>query len=80
MTDLSTHESAIYDRQIRLWGSNAQLRIKQGHVLVVGVSSTTAEICKNTALAGANLIIVDDRPITPENVNFLISLEVDSSR
>jgi hypothetical protein len=78
MTDsLSSHESAIYDRQIRLWGSSAQMRIKQGKVLFVGISGTTAEMCKNILLAGANLVIADDRPVTAETTNFLISLEID---
>jgi molybdopterin/thiamine biosynthesis adenylyltransferase len=75
--DLSSHESAIYDRQIRLWGSSAQMRIKQGTALFVGVSGTTAEMCKNILLAGANLVIADDRHVTADTTNFLITLELD---
>ena len=74
---LSTHESAIYDRQIRLWGSSAQMRIKSGKVLFVGISATAAEMCKNVLLAGANLIIADDGSVSPESTNFLIALEID---
>ena len=75
--ELSTGESAIYDRQIRLWGSSAQMRIKSGTVLVRGVSATTAEICKNVVLAGSNLVIVDDRLVDSTTINFLITLEAD---
>jgi hypothetical protein len=79
MTDLSTSESAIYDRQIRLWGSSAQMRIKKGKILVFGISGTCAEICKNTVLAGANLVVADDRRVSDETSNFLISLEIDET-
>ena len=75
-SDLSSGESAIYDRQIRLWGSNAQERIKSGTILVIGVTRVTSEIAKNLVLAGTNLIFEDDRPINGDNSNFLIALEV----
>jgi hypothetical protein len=54
------------------------MRIKQGFVMVVGISKTTTEICKNLVLAGANLIAVDDRDVTDDTSNFLIALEADS--
>ena len=74
--DLSTGESAIYDRQIRLWGSNAQLRIKSSTILVIGLTKTSTEIAKNTVLAGANLILEDERAVTEATRNFLIDLEI----
>lgn len=77
MGDLSAGESAIYDRQIRLWGSSAQMRIKSSTVLLLGVTSTTVEIVKNIVLAGASLIIADDRSVDDSTSNFLIKLELD---
>jgi ubiquitin-like 1-activating enzyme E1 A len=74
--DLSKNESAIYDRQIRLWGSNAQLRIKSSTVLIIGLTRTSTEIAKNTVLAGTNLILEDDRSVKEDTRNFLIALEI----
>jgi len=45
--------SKIYDRSIRLWGKDSQQRIISAKVLVVGLRSLSAEICKNLVLAGA---------------------------
>ncbi len=78
-SNLSTGESAIYDRQIRLWGSNAQLRIKSSKVLFVGLSPATVEVAKNTVLAGANILLEDTRTIDKNTTNFLIQLEVDKT-
>ena len=77
--DLSKGESAMYDRQIRLWGSNAQMRIKSATVLVIGLTRTTTEIVKNTVLAGANLILEDERVVDDQTRNFLIALELDDT-
>ena len=78
-SNLSTGESAIYDRQIRLWGSNAQLRIKSSKVLFIGLSSATIEIAKNTVLAGASVVVEDSRRIDESTTNFLIQLEVNDT-
>ena len=78
-SNLSTGESAIYDRQIRLWGSNAQLRIKSAKALFVGLTASTVEIAKNTVLAGANIVLEDTRTIDAKSTNFLIQLEVDKT-
>lgn len=76
---LSTGESAIYDRQLRLWGSSAQMRIKSAKVAVIGLTTSTVEIVKNLILAGASLLLQDDRAVTAETTNFLIQLEVDDT-
>ena len=54
------------------------MRIKSATVLLLGVTSTTVEIVKNIVLAGASLIIADDRPVDDSTSNFLIKLEVDN--
>ena len=74
--ELSVGESAIYDRQIRLWGSNAQMRIKAAKVLFIGLSRTTVEIAKNIVLAGSSVVLVDERAVDENSTNFLITLEV----
>jgi len=75
---LSAGETAIYDRQIRLWGSNAQLRIKSASVLFIGMTPSTVEIAKNTVLAGCNVFVEDDRHVNDSTTNFLIQLEIDN--
>lgn len=72
---LTEQETALYDRQIRVWGADAQRRLSKAHVLVGGIQGTIAELCKNIVLAGVRSVtLVDDRPVTEEalNANFLI--------
>lgn len=73
--ELTEQETALYDRQIRVWGPDAQRRLSKSHILVSGLSGTVAEFCKNIVLAGVgSLTLIDDRPVTEEAiaVNFLI--------
>ncbi|KAJ3671858.1 hypothetical protein LUZ60_007937 [Juncus effusus] len=76
--ELTAHETALYDRQIRVWGVDAQKRLSKAHVLVAGLNGTTVEFCKNIVLAGVgSLTLMDDRSITQEvlTANFLIPLD-----
>ncbi|WVZ24288.1 hypothetical protein V8G54_002832 [Vigna mungo] len=73
--ELTAQETALYDRQIRVWGADAQRRLSKAHVLVYGMKGTVAEFCKNIVLAGVgSLTLVDDRVATEEafSSNFLI--------
>ncbi|KAL9230448.1 hypothetical protein vseg_005797 [Gypsophila vaccaria] len=73
--ELTEQETALYDRQIRVWGADAQRRLSKAHVLVGGMKGTAAEFCKNVVLAGVGSVtLVDDSPVTEEslNANFLI--------
>ncbi|XP_057972536.1 SUMO-activating enzyme subunit 1A-like [Malania oleifera] len=73
--ELTEQETALYDRQIRVWGVDAQRRLSKAHVLVSGMKGTVAEFCKNIVLAGVgSLTLMDDRPVTEEalSANFLI--------
>ncbi|EPY76729.1 SUMO-activating enzyme subunit 1 [Camelus ferus] len=49
---ISEEEAAQYDRQIRLWGLEAQKRLRASRVLLVGMKGLGAEIAKNLILAG----------------------------
>ncbi|OSX72143.1 hypothetical protein BU14_0463s0005 [Porphyra umbilicalis] len=51
---LTSEEAAVYDRQIRLWGLEAQQRLAASRLLLVGTlpSHLGAELAKNVALAG----------------------------
>jgi hypothetical protein len=73
--ELSASEATQYDRQIRLWGLDAQRRIRDADVLVIGASGVAAELCKNVVLAGIHsLTLLDHRQVTLEalSAQFLI--------
>ncbi|EEF51758.1 SUMO-activating enzyme subunit 1B-1 isoform X2 [Ricinus communis] len=73
--ELTEQETALYDRQIRVWGADAQRRLTKSHILVYGMKGTVAEFCKNIVLAGVgSLTLVDDRAVTEDalSANFLI--------
>ncbi|KAJ0054168.1 hypothetical protein Pint_01205 [Pistacia integerrima] len=73
--ELTEQETALYDRQIRVWGADAQRRLSKSHILVYGMKGAVAEFCKNIVLAGVgSLTLVDDRLVTEEafSANFLI--------
>jgi ubiquitin-like 1-activating enzyme E1 A len=54
----------LYDRQIRLWGLEAQNRMRQSNILVIGLSAIANEVVKNIVLAGIGaLTILDGRDV-----------------
>ena len=66
---LSADEIALYDRQIRLWGAQAQERIRSANILLVSLRALGTEIAKNLTLAGiSSLTIVDDEQVTEEDL------------
>lgn len=66
---LSADEIALYDRQIRLWGAQAQERIRSAHILLISLRALGTEIAKNLTLAGINsLTIIDDDVVTEEDL------------
>jgi len=72
-TDLCNHHStdeiALYDRQIRLWGVQAQEKIRNAHILLVNVKALGNEVAKNLVLAGiASLTVVDNGIVTPDDL------------
>ncbi|MCO5565710.1 hypothetical protein L7F22_019384 [Adiantum nelumboides] len=74
MAQSSTHdgvtedEAALYDRQIRLWGLEAQGKIRTSHILVINLDGLTTEAIKNWVLAGIKrLTLIDFRDHTQWN-------------
>ncbi|KAF1798899.1 hypothetical protein V8B55DRAFT_1521457 [Mucor lusitanicus] len=64
-TEISKDEAAIYDRQIRLWGLDAQQRIGKASILISGMRALSDEVCKNIALAGvASITLLDHETVT----------------
>lgn len=65
---LSADEIALYDRQIRLWGAQAQERIRSANILLVSLRALGTEIAKNLTLAGiSSLTIIDDEVVNEED-------------
>lgn len=62
--DLTEEEKARYDRQIRVWGSEAQSRIQNTRVLVCGLHGMNMEVIKNIVLAGMSITIQDSSVVT----------------
>ena len=66
---LTAEEFAQYDRQIRLWGAQAQERIRSASILLISLRALGTEIAKNLTLAGiSSLTIIDDEPVTEEDL------------
>ena len=61
----AAERNAIYDRQIRLWGKDAQKKIGGTKVLFLGFASVNVELCKNLVLAGFSATIADDGVVAP---------------
>jgi ubiquitin-like 1-activating enzyme E1 A len=76
-TELTEAEAEQYDRQIRLWGQEAQKRMRDARVLIVGVSAIGAEVTKNVVLSGMNVTIYDDVLIQESDLaaQFFVSAE-----
>ncbi|GLT29136.1 hypothetical protein SLA2020_040220 [Shorea laevis] len=80
---LTEEETALYDRQIRVWGAEAQRRLSKSHILIHGMKGTVAEFCKKIVLVGVGSVtLVDDRRVTEEalSANFLIPPEEKTGR
>ena len=59
-TPSATTDEARYDRQLRLWGSEAQALLESAHVCVIGGSALGAEVLKNLVLPGVGQFTLID--------------------
>ncbi|KIJ62625.1 hypothetical protein HYDPIDRAFT_182670 [Hydnomerulius pinastri MD-312] len=66
---ITEDEAAVYDRQIRLWGLEAQQRMRNATILVVRLRGVATEAIKNIVLAGiGKLVIVDTDEVSEEDL------------
>lgn len=70
MADITEGEVAVYDRQLRLWGVQAQQRLLKSKVLIWGLEGSNVETCKNLILAGVVVTIRDHRGTELADVAF----------
>lgn len=64
---INEDEAAFYDRQIRLWGLDAQNRLRNSSVLVAGMTGLGCEVAKNLMLAGLKSLTIMDHNEVTEN-------------
>ncbi|XP_074521285.1 SUMO-activating enzyme subunit 1-like [Halichoeres trimaculatus] len=65
---ITEEEAAQYDRQIRLWGLDAQKRLRGSRVLLAGLGGLGAEVAKNLILAGVKgLTMLDHETVSEES-------------
>lgn len=76
-TTFSAAEAAVYDRQMRLWGVEAQKRLQNSRVLVSGLSALGSELVKNLVLAGMGVTLHDTQSVdqTAASSQFFLSEE-----
>ncbi|KAF9576261.1 hypothetical protein EC968_009823 [Mortierella alpina] len=75
---LPFNEAALYDRQIRLWGLEAQHRMRNASILIAGMRALSNEVCKNIILAGVGSItLLEHETVVEEDLGaqFLIRHE-----
>ncbi|CCG81771.1 putative SUMO activating enzyme [Taphrina deformans PYCC 5710] len=66
---ISADEVALYDRQIRLWGMEAQERMRSAHVLLISMRALANEVAKNLILAGiGTLTVLDSQSVTEDDL------------
>ena len=61
---LSEEESAIYDRQLRIWGVEAQTKMRSSSILMLGMSGLSCEVVKNLVLTGIGSLTLHDTALT----------------
>jgi len=74
---LSALEAERYDRQIRVWGTEAQARIQSSRALICGMNKINVEVVKNIVLAGVNLTIQDSAIASIDDLALNFFLTVD---
>jgi molybdopterin/thiamine biosynthesis adenylyltransferase len=75
---LTEDEAALYDRQLRLWGVDAQRRLVSSKILIIGLGGLGAELAKNIILGGVKSVTLMDPAVVSEldaASQFLVSRE-----
>jgi ubiquitin-like 1-activating enzyme E1 A len=73
---LTEEEIKLYDRQIRLWGVDAQKRMRETKILLIGFKAIHSEVCKNLVLAGIySITILEWEKVTWKDLGAHIFLE-----
>ncbi|CAH1759104.1 3762_t:CDS:2, partial [Entrophospora sp. SA101] len=74
--NITEDETDLYDRQIRLWGLEAQQKMRNSSILICGMRGLSNEVCKNIVLSGVGKVTIIDQNLVTENdlgAQFLLS-------
>ena len=73
--NMDEEQKKRYDRQVRVWGAEAQSRIQTSRVLIVGLRGINVEVAKNIILAGVNVVIQDAATVSVRDLssNFFLT-------
>lgn len=67
---LTKDEISLYDRQIRLWGMEAQTNLRNSNILVINLTGVGVEIVKNLTLGGVGtLTLMDSSKLKEQDLN-----------
>ncbi|CDR96221.1 SUMO-1-ACTIVATING ENZYME E1A, putative [Babesia bigemina] len=69
-SSLSNQDALLYDRQIRLWGIEAQQRMMSAQVLFLGKNGIQEEAMKNLVLSGVGVTLANDLYVNEEDVKY----------
>lgn len=65
--EINADEVKLYDRQIRLWGLDAQKKMRNANILIIGINGLSNEVLKNISLAGVGSITISDHAKVTNN-------------
>ena len=68
--ELDDEAKIRYDRQIRVWGAEAQKRIQTSKVFVCGLDGLHVELVKNIVLAGMHLTVHDSNVLLNDHLAY----------
>lgn len=64
--EMKKYDTKQYDRQIRIWGLDAQKAMGESKVLMVGMGGLACEVAKNIVLAGIGEVRILDSSMTTD--------------
>ena len=73
---MNREDLEVYDRNIRVWGKDTQIKISSSNVLLINLAPANTEVAKNLILSGINLLfLTDENFVTQKDVehNFFFS-------
>ena len=65
---MNKEEYEIFDRNMRVWGADNQLKLMSSKVTIIGLNNSTCEIAKNLVLSGVQVFLYDKEIITNHDI------------
>lgn len=79
-TNINKEEISLYDRQLRIIGTDTQLKLKTSNILLINLSGIGSEILKNLILGGVKFFtILDDSKVQEDDFSTQFFLPKDDN-